>query len=95
MNDRVRVKTKKDIYSNGDIQQFSKDIYQIIEKKVNMNKLKKLNNGEEVKRLYTNEELDITKEEDRVGKFSTRSKATRSRVSSAQYKEIYCTEKKT
>ena len=55
---RVRVKTKKDIYSKGDIQTFSKDIYQIIEKG-KMNKLKNLNTGEQVKRLYTDEELDI------------------------------------
>ena len=31
-NDRVRIKTKKDIYSKGDVATFSKDIYQIIEK---------------------------------------------------------------
>ena len=57
---RVRVKTKKDIYSKGDIQTFSKDIYQIIGKKGMMNKLKNLNTGEELKRLYHDEELDIT-----------------------------------
>ena len=59
-NDRVRIKTKKDIYSKGDIATFSKDIYQIIGKKGKMNKLKNLNTGEEVKRLYHDEELDQT-----------------------------------
>ena len=57
---RVRIKTKKDIYSKGDIATFSKDIYQIIGKKGKMNKLKNLNTGEELKRLYHDEELDQT-----------------------------------
>ena len=59
-NDRVRIKTKKDIYSKGDVATYSKDIYQIIEKKGKMNKLKNLNTGDEVKRLYHDEELDQT-----------------------------------
>ena len=56
---RVRVKTKKDIYSKGDIQT-SKYIYLIVEKKGKMNRLKNLSTGEELKRLYTDEELDQT-----------------------------------
>ena len=57
---RDRIKTKKDIYSKGDIQTFSKDIYQIIEKKGLMNKLKNLNTGDGIKRLYHDEELSQT-----------------------------------
>ena len=59
-NDRVRIKTKKDIYSKGDVATFSKDIYQIIEKTGMMSKLKNLESGIILKRLYHDDELDQT-----------------------------------
>jgi hypothetical protein len=58
--DKVRIKHKKSIFEKGDVQQFSKDIYLILEHKGTKNKLKNLNNGEILKRLYTDEELDQT-----------------------------------
>ena len=57
---RVRIKLPKTIYSKGDVQTFSKDIYKIIEKKGIKNKLLNLNTNEELKRLYTDDELDQT-----------------------------------
>ena len=59
--DRVRVKTKKSIFEKGDIQQFSNDIYLIVEKKGRtMNRLRNLNTGEELKRWYKEIELEQT-----------------------------------
>jgi hypothetical protein len=56
----VRVKTEKTIYSKGDIATFSKEIYQILEHKGKMSKLKNLNNGEVLKRIYHDEQIDQT-----------------------------------
>ena len=57
---RVRIKTKKTLFSKGDIQTVSRYIYQIIEKKGQKNTLKNLITGEEVSRTYTDEELAQT-----------------------------------
>ena len=43
--DRAIVKTQKNIYSKGDVQAFSNDIYLITDKKGKMNKMKNLNTG--------------------------------------------------
>ena len=56
----MRVKTEKTIYSKGDIATFSKEIYQILEHKGKMSKLKNLNNGEVLKRKYHVEQLEQT-----------------------------------
>ena len=57
---RVRIKTKKNLFQKGDVQTFSRDIYQIIDKKGQKNTLKNLSTGEEVRRTYTDEELEQT-----------------------------------
>ena len=57
---RVRVKTQKNIYSKGDVQTLSKHIYLIVEHKGKMSKLKNLNTGETLKRIYHDEELSHT-----------------------------------
>ena len=57
---RVRIKIKKTLFSKGDIQTVSRDIYEIIEKKGQKNTLKNLNTGEVVKRTFTDEELSQT-----------------------------------
>ena len=58
--DKVRIKTKKSIFDKGDVLKFSRDIYQIIEKKGLKNTLKNLTTGQEIKRTYFDEELDQT-----------------------------------
>jgi hypothetical protein len=57
---RVRIKTKKTLFSKGDVQTFSRDIYKIIEKKGQKNTLRNLTTGQDVKRTYIDEELDQT-----------------------------------
>ena len=57
---RVRIKTKKTLFDKGDVATFSRDIYQIKEKQGQKNTLKNLSTGEEVRRTYTDEELDQT-----------------------------------
>ena len=57
---RVRIKTKKSLCSKGDVATFSRDIYEIIEKKGLKNTLRNLTTGKEIKRTYTDEELDQT-----------------------------------
>ena len=57
---KVRIKTKKNLFQKGNVQTFSRYIYQIIEKKGQNNTLKNLNTGQEIKRTYTDEELDQT-----------------------------------
>ena len=57
---RVRIKTKKNLFQKGDVQTFSRDIYQIIEKKGQKNTLKNLNTGQDIKRTYQDDELDQT-----------------------------------
>ena len=56
----VRVKTKKRIFDKGNVQTFSRYIYQIIEKKGQNNPLKNLSTEQELKRTYIDEELDQT-----------------------------------
>jgi hypothetical protein len=57
---RVRIKTKKTLFSKGDVQTFSIGIYEIIEKTGHINTLRNLTTGKEIKRTYTDEELDQT-----------------------------------
>ena len=57
---RVRIKTKKSLFAKGDIHTFSRDIYQIIEKKRQTTTLKNLTTGKDIKRTYIDEELDQT-----------------------------------
>jgi transposase InsO family protein len=57
---RVRIKAKKNIFSKGDVQTFSRDIYQIIEKEGQSNTLRNLTTGKDFQRTYTDEELDQT-----------------------------------
>ena len=47
----VRVKTKKSIFDTGYVSTFSRNIYQIIDKKVQKNSLKNLNTGQELHRI--------------------------------------------
>ena len=56
----MRVRTENTIYSKGDVATFSKDIYQIMDHKGKMIKLKNLNNGEVHKRIYHDEQLKQT-----------------------------------
>ena len=42
---KVRIKEKKTMFSKGDVQTFSRDIYQIIEKKGQKNTLRNLTTG--------------------------------------------------
>ena len=56
----VRIKTKKTLFSKGDVQTFSRDIYEIIEKTGHKNTLRNLTTGNELKRTFTDEELDQT-----------------------------------
>ena len=58
--DKVRIKTKKTLFSKGDIQTFSRDIYEIIKKTDHKNTLRNLTTGKDVKRIYTDEELEQT-----------------------------------
>ena len=44
-NDRVRVRRQKTIYDKGDVAIWSKDLYQIIEKKGKMFRIKNLSTG--------------------------------------------------
>jgi hypothetical protein len=53
----VRIKTKKTLFSKGDVATFSRYIYEIIEKKGLKNTIKNLTTGKEIKRTYTDEEL--------------------------------------
>ena len=57
---RVIIKTKKTLCSKGYIATFSRYIYEIIEKTGHNNTLKNLTTGKEIKRTYTDEELDQT-----------------------------------
>ena len=57
---KVRIKEHKTLFSKGDVRTFSRDIYQIIEKKGQKNTLRNLTTGQEVRRTYTDEELDQT-----------------------------------
>jgi predicted RNA-binding protein YlqC (UPF0109 family) len=63
-NDRVRVNRKKTIYDKGDVAMWSKDIYQIIEKKGKMFKLKNLSTEASVLRRRTRSNFRRTREED-------------------------------
>ena len=56
----VRIKTKKSVFDKGDVQTFSRDIYQIIEKFGHKNTLKNLTTGNEIKITYNDEELEQT-----------------------------------
>jgi hypothetical protein len=58
--DRVRIKHKKSIYDKGDVETHSRDIYLIVEKKGKKNKLKNLNTGDVLKRLYHDDEITQT-----------------------------------
>ena len=55
---KVRIKHKKGILEKGDVETFSRDIYQIIAKKGKKNTIENIRTGEELKRTYTDEELD-------------------------------------
>jgi hypothetical protein len=55
---RVRIKIKNSIFDKGELNTFSKDIFHIIYHKGQKNKLKNLNTGEVLIRLYTDEEID-------------------------------------
>ena len=58
--DKVRVKTKKTVFDKGDMQTFSRYIYEIIENTGKKNTLKNLTTGNQIKRTYTDEELSQT-----------------------------------
>ena len=58
--DRVRIQTKKTMFSKGDVATFSRDIYQIIEKTDHKNTLRNLTTGKYIKQIYTDEELEKT-----------------------------------
>ena len=76
---RVRIKTKKTLFDKGDVATFSRDIYQIKEKQGQKNTLKNLSTGEEVRRTYTDEELDQTFDRPATGR-SLPNEATQSRI---------------
>ena len=56
----VRIKTKKSVFDKGDMQTFLRDIYEIIEKAGKKNTLKNLTTGNQLKRTFTDEELEQT-----------------------------------
>jgi len=56
----VRIKTKKSVFDKGDVQTFSRDIYEIIEKTGKKNTLKNLTTGYELKRTYIDDQLEQT-----------------------------------
>jgi hypothetical protein len=58
--DKVRIKHKRGVFEKGDVETFSRDIYIITAKKGQKNTLKNLKTGEELKRTYTDNELDQT-----------------------------------
>jgi hypothetical protein len=74
----VRIKTKKTLFSKGDVATFSRYIYEIIKKKGLKNNLKNLTTGKEIKRTYTDEELDQTF--DRAEPFKPESKKPKEEI---------------
>ena len=58
IGDKVRIKIKKSRLNKEDIETHSRDIYVITEKTGIKNRIKNLSTAIELRRLYTDEELD-------------------------------------
>ena len=60
VGDKVRIKNKKERLGKGDVEMFSREIYEITEKKGQKNRIKNAQTNVELKRTYTDEELTKT-----------------------------------
>ena len=60
IGDRVRIKTKKGKLEKGDILTYSKEIYIITDKTGNKNRIMNMTTNVELRRLYTDDELERT-----------------------------------
>ena len=60
VGDKVRIKNKKERLGKGDVETFSREIYEITEKKGQKNRIKNAQTNVELKRTYTDEELTKT-----------------------------------
>ena len=90
---KVRIKTKKRVFDKGDVATFSRDIYQIIDKKGQNNTLKNLNTGQEIKRTYTDEELSINQKNARQD-LKRKRKIMRIKDRSYQFKRNDCSKER-